>query len=344
MEVMSGHASSAGKVPVSTTQKLDISAQYPTPEPEPMSSFAALKDRIRHHYELASDYYFSLWGEHIHHGYFLEPNDTKERAQQRLIELMLERADLRNFNGKSVLDVGCGIGGTTRYLAKELGCWVTGITISGKQVEIARRETTKANHTQSAGATTVLAEQEFAKFLHGDSAGAVRFLELDAENMGDFFSTPPNRESFDLIWIAEAMSHLPNKTLFFESAFKLLGSGGKLVVADWFKAADLTCELEAQDIEPIEDGMLLPKLYTQSQYVEHAEVAGFKVFAEPLDISDKVSKTWEISWSLIQSPSLWAFAFSQGRDGIAFLQAFRAMRRGYANGTFRYAVMVFRKP
>ena len=51
----------------------------------------------------------------------------------------------------------------------------------------------------------------------------------------------------------------------------------------------------------------------------------------------------EISWSLIQTPTLWAFAFAQGRDGIAFLQAFRAMRRGYANGTFRYGVVVFEK-
>ena len=46
---------------------------------------------------------------------------------------------------------------------------------------------------------------------------------------------------------------------------------------------------------------------------------------------------------MIQNPALWAFAIAQGRDGLAFLQAFRAMRRGYANGTFRYAVMVFEK-
>lgn len=51
----------------------------------------------------------------------------------------------------------------------------------------------------------------------------------------------------------------------------------------------------------------------------------------------------DISWSLVQNPSLWAFAFTQGRDGIAFLQSFRAMRRGYADGSFRYAVMVFDK-
>lgn len=34
---------------------------YEIPEPEPFISFNALKDRIRHHYELASDYYYSLW-------------------------------------------------------------------------------------------------------------------------------------------------------------------------------------------------------------------------------------------------------------------------------------------
>lgn len=39
----------------------DISAQYETPDPEPIISFTALKDRIRHHYDICSDYYYSLW-------------------------------------------------------------------------------------------------------------------------------------------------------------------------------------------------------------------------------------------------------------------------------------------
>jgi len=51
----------------------------------------------------------------------------------------------------------------------------------------------------------------------------------------------------------------------------------------------------------------------------------------------------DISLSLIQSPSLWAFAISQGRDVIAFLKAFGAMRRGFGNGRFRYGVVVFEK-
>jgi len=38
-----------------------IGDTYEVPAYEAHSSFAALKDRIRHHYELASDYYYSLW-------------------------------------------------------------------------------------------------------------------------------------------------------------------------------------------------------------------------------------------------------------------------------------------
>ena len=139
------------------------------------------------------------------------------------------------------------------------------------------------------------------------------------------------------------MSHLPSNPLIFSNAYSLLTPGGKLVIADWFKAPSLSEAQEKADIKPIEDGMLLPPLCTQSDYVRFAREAGLECFAEPMDISSEVAKTWDISWSLIQSPALWAFAVAQGRDGLAFLQAFRAMRRGYANETFRYAVMVFRK-
>ena len=39
----------------------NLSSKYETPPPEPVASYDVLKDRIRHHYELASDYYYSLW-------------------------------------------------------------------------------------------------------------------------------------------------------------------------------------------------------------------------------------------------------------------------------------------
>ena len=59
-------------------------------------------------------------------------------------------------------------------------------------------------------------------------------------------------KKFDCVWISEAMSHLPNKPLFFQNAANLLNPGGKLVVADWFKSEECSeAEMEA-DIKPIE--------------------------------------------------------------------------------------------
>ena len=87
--------------------------------------------------------------------------------------------------------------------------------------------------------------------------GTVQFIELDAEKMGDFFTQEPNRKTFDAVWISEAMSHLPDKKLFFVNVEMLLKPGGKLVVADWFKADGMTdAELDA-DIRPIEGELAL---------------------------------------------------------------------------------------
>jgi tocopherol O-methyltransferase len=187
-------------------------------------------------------------------------------------------------------------------LAKNHGCKVTGVTISGRQVEIARKLTLEASGALQEGENGVN-----ETFKLGD--GSVRFIELDAEKMGDFFNAEPNVAKFDCVWISEAMSHLPNKELFFRNAAKLLNPGGKLVVADWFKSEDLTEEQFKADISPIEgldasvstnsstdnartDGMLLPPLCSQADYVRLAQEAGLKIFAEPFDISKKVSKTW----------------------------------------------------
>ncbi|OAP64937.1 hypothetical protein AYL99_00909 [Fonsecaea erecta] len=323
--------------------------KYEVPTYEAHSSFDSLKQRIRQHYEIASDYYYSLWGQHIHHAYFLTSEDTKETGQTNLINLLLDISKLAP--NSTVLDVGCGIGGTTRHLAREHGCTVTGITISGRQVQIAKRLTSdeaardSRNTSSNVVATTTPssagrdgADKSFMPL--GSKNGRVHYFELDAEKMESRFSP----ESFDCVWISEALSHFPDKALFFRNAARVLRPhGGKLVLADWFKSAPLTPEQMENDIKPIEDGMLLPPLKTMAEYVALAEAAGLRVFHAPQDISQQVARTWDISWELVSNPSLWAFAISQGRDGLAFLQAFRAMRRGYSNGTFRYGVMCFEK-
>ena len=165
-------------------------------------------------------------GEHIHHGYWptheSKQSETKEQAQQNLINLLLSTAALTPARGLRVLDVGCGLGGTSRHLAT-LGASVTGITISTRQVEMA----TKLSEEASGGGGEVDGEGFIPV-----GEGRVKFVELDAEKMG-------GREgwagSFDVVWISEALSHIPGKEAFFRNAHEVLVGGGKLVIADWFK-------------------------------------------------------------------------------------------------------------
>lgn len=197
------------------------------------------------HADLSSD----QRGTHIHHGYWPTPeskaNETKEQAQLNLIRLLLDTS--RVPDGAKVLDVGCGIGGTSRYLAAQMGCTVTGITISTTQVEMAMRLT----KSEAAKDDPSLADQEpdADGFFH-IGKGKVKFLELDAEKMGEVFAA--QSESFDAVWICEALSHFPNKALFFRNAHKSLKTGGKLALADWFKDEGLSDKQFADDIKPIE--------------------------------------------------------------------------------------------
>lgn len=149
-----------------------------------------------------------------------------------------------------MLDVGCGVGGTSRYLARERGCNVTGLTISGEQVRMARK---LAGGEEAVDAPTSLSSEN----PKAPGGGQVQFVELDAETMGDYFDGVGGKRgagSFDAVWISEALSHFPNKKLFFENAYKVLksGGGGKLVIADWFKKEDLTETEMEKDIRPIE--------------------------------------------------------------------------------------------
>ena len=95
--------------------------------------------------------------------------------------------------------------------------------------------------------------------------------------------------------------------------------------------------------------VVLPFLPLPSTCIHHpsppisARATSFHTQPEKSGGHDTNTEKRDITWSLVQNPALWAFALSQGRDGIAFLQAFRAMRRGYASGSFRYAVMAFAK-
>src|SRR5205085_8325745 len=147
-----------------------------------------LTEAVQEHYDLASPYYEKLWGKHLHHGFYQTGEESKEEAAENLIEFLVERAGIRE--GARVLDVGCGIGGTSAWLSERLGCEVTGITISPIQIRMATEATRHLSNRPT-------------------------FMLDDANNLSV-------NGSFDIVWAVEVLSHLYNRGEFFRRMSRLL--------------------------------------------------------------------------------------------------------------------------
>ena len=266
-------------------------------------------DRVRAHYDLASPHYRALWGVHIHHGYWETGDESKERAQEKLVELLARTAEVRP--GMRVLDVGCGIGGSCVQLTRDRGAQVTGITLSPVQAAMARE---------------LAAERRVAIEVRVMDAHAMTFRAEGA---------PP----FDRIWSIEALSHLSDQHAFFLEVPRLLAPDGRVAVIDWFEAEDLSAERRARYVDPIRRGMLTPNMTTMGRYVAHLEEAGLRVTVRE-DLSERVRRTWDLTVEMLRDRSLWALALAHGPEFVAFLRAFRAMRRGYASGALRYGMLI----
>jgi tocopherol O-methyltransferase len=265
-------------------------------------------DSIQEHYDLASPYYEKLWSRHLHHGYYETGKESKEEAAEKLIELLAERA--RIPVGARVLDVGCGIGGTSVWLAEKLACDVTGITISPVQVQMA---THASRHLKNRPA----------------------FLLDDANHLSV-------RGTFDIVWAVEVISHLSDRANFFRRMAELLVPGGKFCEAAWLKSEGLSARDEEKYIRPIEEGMLvsLPNL---SEYQKHIHDNNLRLLYYE-DISSRVARTWDICLGIAKDRALWELASRHSKEFISFLKSFKAMRNGFKTGKFRYAVMVMEKP
>jgi len=266
------------------------------------------KSKIIEHYDVVSPYYYSLWGEHLHHGYWIRGDESKEAAQLQLVEHLAKLANIKP--ACHVLDIGCGFGGSSLHLAKHYGAIATGITISPVQVEMANRAAAKADLN-------------------------VKFLLMDAEALN--FAQP-----FDLLWSVESISHYQDPRSFFASAAKFLRPGGTFALTDWFKKGNLSPAEKRRFIEPIEKGMFV-ELYEMEDYADFLISSGLRIVHRQV-LTPNCAKTWDLCLDIIKDKSFWALAAKYGSDFITYLKAFQAMRAGYASGSFAYGLFVARMP
>ena len=145
-----------------------------------------------------------LWGEHIHLGFY--PKDKKNidfrKAKIKFVHELVRWSGLDKLpKGSRILDVGCGIGGSSRILAKHYGFNVTGITISSAQVK-------RAN--------------ELTPYELNCDFKVMDALDLKFED-----------GEFDGIWSVEAGAHMNDKNKFADEMLRTLRPGGYLAFADW---------------------------------------------------------------------------------------------------------------
>ncbi|GEM_PF-3278669 len=118
--------------------------------------------------------------------------------QEGATESVRQLANLAGINANSrVLDVGCGIGGASRLLAKEYGCNVKGLNISSLQIETAKLMTSVSG-----------------------LADKISFIIGDAE------SIPFPDSSFNHVWSMNMFYHIPDKTAAFKEFARVIESGG----------------------------------------------------------------------------------------------------------------------
>lgn len=90
----------------------------------------------KEHYDLGNDLYSKMLDPYMQYscGYWKDCT-TLEQAQEQKLKLICEKLQLKA--GERVLDIGCGWGGLSYYMAKNYGVSVVGLTISKEQKALA---------------------------------------------------------------------------------------------------------------------------------------------------------------------------------------------------------------
>lgn len=267
-------------------------------------------DAVRDHYDCISVFYRALWGDHIHHGYW-EDGESPAAAQVKLVERLARRAGIPRRS--RVVDVGCGVGGSSLWLARELDCSVLGLTISPVQAEMAR---------EKAGAEGM--------------SDRVRFEAADANHL----DIVP--ESFDAVWVIECSEHLADKAHFIAACARALKPGGVLALCAWLVSDDPALTSHKHLLKDVCGGMLCPSLVSMSDYAGWMRESGFERI-EAEDVTPHVQETWARCAALARRKEVKALLSVSDERTRRFVEAFPAIQQAYDVGAMGYGMFTARK-
>jgi tocopherol O-methyltransferase len=281
-----------------------------------------LYQQIQQFYDASSGLWEEVWGEHMHHGYYGKNGQVKLDRRQAQIDLIEELLtwvgdDNPAHLPQNILDVGCGIGGSSLYLAQKFGARVTGITLSPVQ----------ANRAQERASAAGLAAMTDFKV-----ANALKMPFADG--------------SFDLVWSLESGEHMPDKAQFLQECYRVLKPGGKLMLATWCHRSTtavtpLTID-EEKHLQDIYRVYCLPYVISLPKYTEIVEQCGFKNLRVD-DWSIAVAPFWDVVIDSAITPQAIIGLFKAGWKTIEAAMSLKLMSGGYRRGLIRFGVIAATK-
>jgi len=226
---------------------------------------AKYMEMVQNFYNLVTDFYEYGWGDCFH----FAPRFIGEEFQESLRRAEYFLAAKIGLNEQThALDVGCGVGGPMRNIARFSGSKVTGANISDYQIKV------------------------------GNKRNKQVYLDDKCTLLkADFMNLPMPDNTFDGAYAIEATCHAPDKTGVFSEVYRTLKPGGLFACFDWVVThkynADNKQHLAIR--EGIEVGNGLPVLATPESVVAAAQKAGFEI-VEHYDYERDVHQPGQVPW------------------------------------------------
>ncbi|KAF2680437.1 S-adenosyl-L-methionine-dependent methyltransferase [Lentithecium fluviatile CBS 122367] len=151
----------------------------------------------------STDFYLEGWGQSFHFCRYPRGIESMLQAMARHEHYMAHRLNLSA--GMTFLDVGCGIGGPAKEIAKFTDCKVVGLNNNSYQIEKGRE---------------IVEAEDISK------------TEMELV-LGNFLKIPFPGNSFDSVYAMEATVHAPTLVSVYSEIFRVLKPGGRFGVYEW---------------------------------------------------------------------------------------------------------------
>lgn len=273
-----------------------------------------LRGRIRTFYDRSSPLWERVWGEHMHHGWYGPDGSRKtddRQAQVDLLDRVLEWAEVER--PRTVLDVGCGIGGSAFFLARRYDAHVSGITLSPVQAARAR-----------------------GLAIDRQMASTTEFLVADAHAL----PFPDGR--FDLVWSMESAEHMDDKERFLRECTRVLRPGGSLLMVTWCCRDSAPTGWERRMLQGISWAYALPPWVPMSRYVDLARSIGLDG-VRTADWTRAVAPFWPAVLRRSLSPAGLCGIATSGLSTLLGATAIVPMIMAFRAGTIEYGLFTARR-